>query len=55
MFFGVGTLHPKQSVTAMGSGISAVVWLVKLHSTLFWLKVLSRKVYDGKIFRRVAL
>ena len=55
MFFGVGTLHPKQSVTAMGSGRSAVVWLARLHCTLFWLKVLSSKVYDGKLFRRVAL
>ena len=49
MFFGVGTLCPKQSVTAMGSGRSAVVWLVRLHCTLFWLKVLSSKVYDGKL------
>ena len=55
MFFGVETLHPKQSVTAMGSGISTVVWLVRLNCTLFWLKVLSSKVYDRKLFRRVAL
>ena len=34
MYFGVGTLHPRQSVTAIGSGRSAVVWLARLHSTL---------------------
>ena len=34
MFFGVGTLHPKQSVTAIGSGRSAsgVVGEATLHS-----------------------
>ena len=46
MFFGVGTLCPRQSVTAMGSGRSAsgVVGEATLY-IVSWLKVLSSEVH----------
>ena len=30
-------------------GDPPVVWLVRVHCTLLWLKVLSSKVYDEKL------
>ena len=32
-----------------------MVWLVILRCTQFWLEVLSSKVYDGRLLRRVAV
>ena len=48
MFFDVGTLHPEVSLLwEVGRSANGVVG--GLHCTLFWLKVLSSKVFDGRL------
>ena len=53
MFFGVGTLHPKVFLLAE-MGDLPVRWLAKLRCVLFWVRVLSSRVYDGRLIRQVA-
>ena len=53
MFFGVGTIYPRVSLLLEVRDLP-VVWLARLHCTLFWLKVLSSKVYE-RLLRRVAV
>ena len=53
MFFGVGTLHPKVSLLAE-MGDLPVRWRAKLQCVLFWVSVLSSRVYDDLLIRQVA-
>ena len=53
MFFGVGTLHPKVSLLAE-MGDLPIRWRAKLQCVLFWVRVLSSRVYDGWLIRQVA-
>ena len=53
-FLGVRTMHPRVSLL-LEVGDLPVVWLARLRCTLFWLKVLSSKVYDGRLLRGVAV
>ena len=53
MFFGVGTLHPKVSLLAE-MGDLPIRWRAKLQCVLFWVRVLSSRVYDGRLIRQVA-
>ena len=53
MFFGVGTLHPKVSLLAE-MGDLPIRWRAKLQCVLFWVRVLSSRMYDGRLIRQVA-
>ena len=53
-FLDVGPMRPRVSLL-IKVGDLPVVWLVTLHCTLFWVKVLLSKVYDGRLLRRVAV
>ena len=53
MFFGVGTLHPKVSLM-MEMECLPVVWEARVRCVQFWYKVLTSKVYEGRLLRKVA-
>ena len=53
IYVGVGTLHPKASLLAEMRDLP-VKWQAKLQCVLFWVRVLSRDAYDGRLIRRVA-
>ncbi len=53
MFFGVGTLHPKASMM-MEMEFLPVVWEARVRCVQFWYKVLTSKVYEGRLLRKVA-
>ena len=53
MFFGVGTLHLKASLM-MEMEPLPVVWEAKVRFVQFWYKVLTSKVYEGRLLRKVA-
>ena len=52
MFFGVGTLHPKASLTMEMESLP-VVWEVRVRCMQFWFKVLTSKVYEDRLLRKV--
>ena len=52
MFFGVGMLHPKASLMEMES--LPVVWEARVRCVQFWYRVLTSKVYEGRLLRKVA-
>ena len=53
MFFGVGTLHPKASLMMEMESLP-VVWEARVRCVQFWYKVLTSKVYEGRLLRKVA-
>ena len=53
MFFGVGTLHPKASLMMEMESLP-VVWEARVRCVQFWYKVLTNKVYEGRLLRKVA-
>ena len=53
MFFGVNTSHPKASLM-MEIESMPVVWETRVRCVQFWYKVLTRKVYEGRLLRKVA-
>ena len=53
MFFGVGTLHPKASMMMEMESLP-VVWEARVRCVQFWYKVLTSKVYEGRLLRKVA-
>ena len=52
MFFGVGTLHPKASLTMEMKSLP-VMWEEGVRCIPFWYKVLTTKVYEGGLLRKV--
>ena len=52
MFFGVGTLHPKASLMMEMESLP-VVWEARVRCVQFWYKVLTSKVYEGRLLRKV--
>ena len=54
MFFGVGTLHPKVSLMMELESLP-VVWEARVRSMQFWYKVLTSKIYEGRLLRKVML
>ena len=52
-FFGVGTLHPKASLM-MEMESSPVVWEARVRCVQFWYKVMTSKVCEGRLLRKVA-
>ena len=53
MFFGVGTLHPKASLLLEINSLP-VVWEAKMHCVKFWLKVLTSRLYEGRLLKKIA-
>ena len=53
MIFGMGTLHPKASLMMEMESLP-VVWETRVTCVQFWYKVLTSKVYEGKLLRKVA-
>ena len=53
MFFGVNTLHPKASLMTKIKSMP-VVWEARVRCVQFWYKVLTSKVYEGRLLRKVA-
>ena len=53
MLFGVGTLHPKASLMMEMESLP-VVWEARVRCVQFWYKVLTSKVYEGRLLRKVA-
>ena len=53
MFFGVGTLHSKASLM-MEMESPPVVWEARVRCVQFWYKVLTSKVHEGRLLRKVA-
>ena len=53
MFFGVGMLHPRASLTMEMESLP-VVWEARVRCVQFWYKVLTSKVYEGRLLRKVA-
>ena len=53
MFFGVGTLHPKASLMMEMKSLP-VVWEARVRCVQFWYKVLTSKVYEDRLQRKVA-
>ena len=54
MFFGVGTLHPKVSLLMELESLP-VVWEARVRCVQFWYKVLTSKMYEGRMLRKVVL
>ena len=52
MFFGVGMLHPKASLM-MEMEPQLVVWEARVRCVQFWYTVLTSKVYEGRLLRKV--
>ena len=52
MFFGAYMLHPKAS-TVMEIKSLQVVWEARVSCVQFWYKVLTSKVYEGRLLRKV--
>ena len=52
MFFGMGTLHLKASLMMEIESLP-VVWEARVSGVHFWYKVLTSKVYEGKLLRKV--
>ena len=50
-FFGVGTLHPKVSLLAEMGDLPV---RLRAQCVLFWVRVLSSRMYDGWLIRQVA-
>ena len=50
--FGVGTLHPKVSLMMEMESLP-VVWEARVRCVQFWYKVLTNKVYEGRLLRKV--
>ena len=48
LFFGVRTFHPKVSLLAE-VGDLRVKWLARMQSVIFWGKVLTSRLYDGRL------
>ena len=53
MLFGVGTLYPKASLMMEMESLP-VVWEARVRCVQFWYKVLTSKVYEGRLLRKVA-
>ena len=53
MLFGVGTLHLKASLMMEMESLP-VVWEARVSCVQFWYKVLTSKVYEGRLLRKVA-
>ena len=53
LFFGVGTLHPKVSLLAEVGGLP-VKWPTRMQSVIFCVKVLTSRLHDGRLLRRIA-
>ena len=53
MFFGVGTLHPKASLLLKIQSLP-VVWEAKMRCVKFWLKVVTSRLYEGRILKKIA-
>ena len=53
LFSGVRTLQPKVSLLAEVGGLP-VKWLARMQSVIFWGKVLTSRLYDGRLLRRIA-
>ena len=53
MFFGVGQLHPKAPLTVEMESLP-VVWEARVRCMQFWYKVLTSKVYEDRLLRKVA-
>ena len=54
MFFGVGTLHPKVSLMMELESLP-VVWEARVRCVKFWYKVLTSKIYEDRLLRKVVL
>ena len=52
MFFGVGMLHPKGSLTMEMESLP-VVWEARVRCVQFWYKILTSKVYEDRLPRKV--
>ena len=50
--FGVGTLYPKTSLM-MEMEYLPVVWEARVRCVQFWYKVLTSKVYEGRLLRKL--
>ena len=56
MFFGVGTLHPKVSLMMELEFLPVVcTWEPRVRCVQFWYKVLTSKIYEGRLLRKVML
>ena len=53
MFFGVSTLHPKASLLLEIQSLP-VVWEAKMRCVKLWLKVLTSRLYEGRILKKIA-
>ncbi len=53
MFFGVGTLPPKDSLLREVEALS-VVWEAKMRCVKFWLKFLNNEMCEGRLLRKIA-
>ena len=53
VFFGVGTFHPKASLMMEIESLP-VVWEARVRCAQFWYKVLTSKVNEGRLLRKVA-
>ena len=52
MFFGLGTLHSKASLMMEMESLP-VVWKARVRCMQFWYKVLTSKVYEGRLLKKV--
>ena len=53
MFFGVGTLHPKASLLLETKSLP-VVWEANMHCVKSWLKVLTSRLYELRLLKKIA-
>ena len=53
VFFGVGTLHPKASLL-LEINSRPVVWEAKMRCVKFWLKVMTSRLYEGRLLKKIA-
>ena len=54
MFFDVGTLHTKVS-SMVEMGELPVVWEVRIRCVQYWYKLMTCRIYEGRLLTTVAL